>query len=347
MKILISNDGYSAFFYIRTGLARAFSACGHQVSFWNIHDKPVFDAFDEFEPDLFLGQTYNTTDQVCRAITERPHLKVIMKGADWGYLIDETDLDKYGLLAVQQQETERILKLQQETGKPDFLHIHYHADWMYGTHGHWMDRGMPVYSILTGADIFDYTGGQHMPVFECDMAFVGGYWPYKAQVINPYLLRLCYDTDYRIKLYGNAHWPVPQYCGMIDTQYVKHATASATICPCLYEPHAGDLGFDMAERPFKLLSNKCFIISNYVESMHRLLPDSIVTAKSPEEFQDKVDYYLANPDERLPFIQRGYDEVMAKHTYFHRIQQIFKLLKMEDEADKCMTTLKHIIETKL
>jgi len=88
MKILISNDGPTAFFYIRTGLARAFAAAGHQVTVWDIDKKPAYDAFDEFEPDLFLGQTYNTTPAICKLIKERPHMKVIMKAGDWGPLSD-------------------------------------------------------------------------------------------------------------------------------------------------------------------------------------------------------------------------------------------------------------------
>ena len=75
MKILISSDGPHAHYYIRLGWGRAFEASGHKVYIWDIASKPAFDAFDEFEPDLFMGQTYNLNDAVYKCIKNRPHLK--------------------------------------------------------------------------------------------------------------------------------------------------------------------------------------------------------------------------------------------------------------------------------
>jgi hypothetical protein len=327
MKILIANDGPSAFYYIRMGYARAFSAAGHQVTFWDTHNTPVHDAFDECNPDIFMGQTYNCTRTVVEAIKERPHMKVIMKAGDWGPLADTIPTDDFGVLMASKIEQQTIKDLYAETGRPDYVS---------GTHGYWVDAGIPINHHMLAADVLAYTNGQKMPQFECDLAFVGGYWPYKAQNIDTYLLSLCNNFDYRIKIFGNAHWPVAQYCGFIPDELVRHALASATICPQLHEPHSTVYGFDMSERTFKLLANKCFVISDYVEGLNKLFGDDLVMAKSPEEFKKLVDHYLANPDERQGYIDRGYNKVMDEHTYFHRCRDVFQNLGFTQHANDLM-----------
>lgn len=350
MKILIANDGPSAFYYIRTGIGRAFTAAGHQVVLWDINKKPANDAFDEFEPDIFMGQTYNMNRSTINAIKERPHMKVIMKAGDWGPLYDEIKSGDYGVLMASEPEKQMILNLHEETGKPDYVHIYYHPHFIKSTHGGWIDAGIDVHSHMLAADIFDYTNGQRVEQFESDLTFIGGYWPYKAKNINRYLIPLCQDYSYRIKIFGNTHWPVAQYCGFAPLGMEKHILASATICPQIHEPHSTTFGFDMSERTFKLLANKCFCISDYVAGLDYLFGEDecLVLTKTPEEFRERVDYFLANPDDRLGFIERGYNKVMNGHTYFHRASDIFKNLNMPYEADNLMSVYqkqrKHIDE---
>lgn len=340
MKILIANDGPTAFYYIRMGYARAFSAAGHQVVLWNINEKPANDAFDEMEPDLFLGQTYNMNRATINAIKERPHMKVIMKAGDWGPLAEEIAKEDYGVLMASPEEQARIIELYKETGRPNYVHIYYHPSFIESTHGYWKDAGIPVYSHMLAADVFDYTNGKKTEQFESDLTFIGGYWPYKARNIDDYLLTLCKDYKYRIKIFGNAHWPVAQYCGFAPQGMEKHILASATICPQLHEPHSTVYGFDMSERTFKLLANRCFCISDYVAGLDYLFGEDecLVLTKTPEEFQERIDYFLANPDDRQGYIDRGYNKVMGEHTYFHRAADMFNNLNWPSHATKMMET---------
>ena len=93
MKVMIASDGPHAHFYIRAGWAKVFQALGHEAVLWDIGSKPSFDAFDEINPDLFIGQTYNLDRGVFKCIKERPHLKVVMRAADWGSFQKEIDLE--------------------------------------------------------------------------------------------------------------------------------------------------------------------------------------------------------------------------------------------------------------
>lgn len=333
MNILIANDGPTAFYYIRLGLARAFNACGHNVIMWDIRQEPPLDMFDTVKPDIFIGQTYNMTRSLVQAIKENPQTKVIMKAGDWGPLADEIDTAVYPILKASDQEIKTVLDLHEETSKPDYVHIHYHPDYIEGTHGYWQDHGVPTESILNAADIFDYTIGSVKKEFYTDLAFVGGYWGYKAQTFDKWLLPLC--GKYQIKIFGNQAWPIPEYCGFIPNEMIKDVFASALICPNLSEPHSQVYGFDVIERPFKLLSSGAFVISDYVEGLEKLFPNGeIQFAKTPAEFKDLVDHYLQNPDQRHDLRAAGYAAVLQSHTYFHRVIQIFDSLRLPKQAQQ-------------
>lgn len=342
MRILIGNDGPHAFFYVRVGWAKAFHACGHDVAIWHINEKPVHDIFDEFNPDIFIFQSYNLNPSIIRAIEERPHLRCFMKAGEWGPYSDNIP-PFYEVLKANQQEMDNVLQLREKTGQPEFLEIYYHPDWVEKTHENWIRNGIPVHSLLLGADIFDYTNGQELPEFKTDICFVGGYWPYKSHVFDHYMLPLCGDPKLKIKIFGSNPWPVHQYCGFIQTEQTRHALASATICPNLHERHSQDFGYDINERTFKLLSNRCFVISDHVEGLKKLFNnDEIVMANNSAEFIELVNHYIQYPSERQPYIERGYKEVMTKHTYFHRCARMFELLNMPEQAQHCMNRYKEI-----
>lgn len=345
MKVLISSDSPSAHYFIRLGMARVFAAMGFDVTMWDINQKSVYDAFDEFQPDLFIGQTYNINRSLINVIKERPWIKVIMKAGDWGPQTNEIT-DEFQVLKASETEKRNTLFMKQETGKPDYVYIHYPEYAVEATHGYWIKEGVPVYSNMCAADVFDYTNGKPKPEFACDIAFVGGYWPYKAQIFDKYLIPLCDEQKYNIKIFGNGIWPVPQYCGLIDNENVKHLLASAKICPALHEPHSQKYGFDVSERVFKILANKCFCISDNVEALRHIFKEGedIIIAKNKGDFIDLVYKYLNDDDQKKIFINNGYNNIINNHTYFHRVRDILVRLNLVDQANLCEKTYENVKE---
>lgn len=339
MKILIGNDGFTAHYFQRLGLQRAFQFCGHNTVLWNINEKPVNDIFDEFEPDIFIFQTYNLTKTIINAIIERPHIKCTMKAADWSSFMDQQDIEEFHVLVASQKEIDNTFYLFEKCGQPEYVHIHYHSDYVPITHEYWIKNGIPAKSVLLAADTFEYMRGQKLPELESDICFIGGYWPYKARVLDKYLLPLC-RKDYRIKIFGNWQWPTHKYCGFLPLDMSRHAFASSIICPNLSEPHSQEFGFDIIERPYKLLLNQSFVISDYVEGLEKLYPKSIVYAKSPEEFNELIDYYIKNQNERIPFIKSGFVETVKNHTYFDRIIQTFRDFRLVEDEEKAILAKK-------
>lgn len=333
MKILIGNDSRSAHYFIRLGLSRAFTYCGHEVVIWDMQSKPALDIFSEFEPDLFIGQTFNLTRPIFKAILERPWLKVAMKAADWGSFNKTLDNEKFPILLATEEEKENIRRLKDECGKPDFVYIHYHPDYVKDTHGYWEDElGVKVVPLMSGADIFEYTCGNIRHEFKCDLGFVGGRWGYKAQSIDKFLVPLCQpNSGFRVKIFGNSNWGIPNYCGYLPDEYTKDFFASSTILPNISEPHSQVFGFDIVERPFKCAAAGRPVVSDYVEGLTKLYtPDEeMVFAKTPQEFEAKCRSLLNNEKLREKIAKAGQTKTLSEHTYFHRIKLILDELGLD------------------
>lgn len=332
--------------YVRTGWKRVFEALGHQFLFWRTDQKSAFDVFSEYEPDMYIGTTYETNRAICKNIVKRPEMKVAMFASAWGPYLNDVDLEKYPLVVVTEQEKQCIEALKKATGKPDYVFIHAHGPWLEGTMSGWSSIGVPYIGILNAADTFVYLNGKKRPELQCDLAFVGGYWGYKAGNLDRYLLPLCHPTkQYSVKIFGNQQWPVAQYLGGIDDANVPDLFASATICPNVSEPHSTDLGFDCIERIFKTLSSGGFCISDHVAEGRELFAETeLPMATDPQCFSDMIEHYLKNPAEREPIVLAGRSAVLAKHTYFHRVAQMFENFGMRQESKRCMEICKQFLK---
>tara|TARA_R100001163_G_scaffold42263_1_gene31959 strand:- start:1061 stop:2107 length:1047 start_codon:yes stop_codon:yes gene_type:complete len=337
MKILISSDGRHAHYYQRTALARAFRAAGHEASLWDCHNMSAFDAFDTFEPDIFLGQAYNLTNPLVKCIYERPHLKIGLRSGDWGDIAPDPRLN---VLYATEEQIKLLEKLKSETGQPDFVHIHYDQPAMNITHSKYKDIGIDAKSLIMCADVEEYVDSEYKDSLACDIGFVGGYWPYKGLIIDAYLTPLCDPVgNYNIKIFGNQPWTnVNQYCGVIADSDVKNLFASAKICPNLSEPHAHEYGFDINERCFKILCAGGFCISDNITSIRNIFyGNGVVFADSPSDFEYKINHYLENKEERDGISRIGKDFVLNNHTNFHRAAEVFRYFGLDKEADKMIT----------
>lgn len=325
--------------YVRTGWKRVFEALGHQFLFWSPDHKPAFDVFAEYEPDLYLGTTYETSRAVAKCIAKRPHMRVAMYASAWGPYLNDVDLKKYPLVVASDDEKRNIATLKELTGKPDFVFIHAHDRWLDGTMSGWKEAGVAYHGILNAADTFAYLAGTPRPELKCDVAFVGGYWGYKARNLDRYILPLCHpSTGLDVKIFGNQPWPVHQYLGPVEDETVKDLFASAVVCPNVSEPHSTDdgLGWDVIERPFKVLSSGGFCISDCCPEAEAIFGDDLLFVRTPAEMEELIRYYVRHPEEREKHMASGRRRVLLEHTYFDRVAEMFEHLGMESDGAKAL-----------
>ena len=81
------------------------------------------------------------------------------------------------------------------------------------------------------------------------------------------------------------------------------------------------------ERTYQILASGGFQVCDYVPKMETFFPEeSLVTAKSEKEWVFKVNYFLNNPDLRLPYIDKGM-EAVKKFSYDKIMQKLINIIK--------------------
>jgi len=97
---------------------------------------------------------------------------------------------------------------------------------------------------------------------------------------------------------------------------------------------------DVNMRVFEVMACGSFLLTNKIKGngFDELFADKkdLVVYKNNKEMLELIEYYLKNPEERERIADNGYQMVVKKHTYFHRVQSmlhyiVFKLgLKFEN-----------------
>jgi hypothetical protein len=85
---------------------------------------------------------------------------------------------------------------------------------------------------------------------------------------------------------------------------------------------------DVNMRVFEALSTKSLLLTNELPTLHHLFKDGVhlVTYKTVDEAIEKAKYYIAHESERLAIAEAGHNEVMAKHTYTHRLKTVLDIV---------------------
>lgn len=312
-----------ASYWIMQGLANALKNLGHEFYFWDASQISAFKAFSDIEPDVVFLQNYTLDEGQIKCCNNRPNTKVVMKSGFFGDFNREYK-DKFATGPFCEEthlnNTLRIKNVE--------LIFGYGLEKEYIL-GDWLKYDKKLWGFLPAADPDVYHQVPSQPEYKSDIFFCGGYWEYKSQQLN-WLLKLCYPIgQYNIKIGGNGIWPTCTYLGGVSNEEQLIYQSSATICPNLSEPHATDIpkGFEINERVFKLAACKSFVISDYVQNFTKIFnEDELILCKSCEEFKEKVDYFIKNPDERQPYIDKLHHKVMSHHTYANRVWDLLNHL---------------------
>ena len=83
-------------------------------------------------------------------------------------------------------------------------------------------------------------------------------------------------------------------------------------------------------RTFELAAMGAFQLVDRRSLMDELFgPDELATFDSPEEFYQKIDYFLANPAEREAYARRARERVLAEHTYQQRMTTLLSAMETQ------------------
>lgn len=329
MNILLSNPDGGAFYYIMRGFQLAFERLGHNVQKWDGSDKQL----REFKPNIYIGCSgwFQKIPTWCR---EQFGTLICYHANPYGTKLDRVNGGP--------DINERLDVIQMVANEhPSFVFgyfcgsdIHYWSDWKN-------HLGIDVYGIPTAADIVSFHKVEPEERFKCDLAFVGGYWPYKSITIDKYLIPAKKIFD--MKIYGWGGWGNGLSSGSIDDSDICKLFSSAKIGPCINEPHTAIYGIDIPERIFKVPICGLMAISDPSISLDKYFPTGMVPmAETTQEYIDYIRYYLDHDDERIEKANEQRRHIMEHHTYYHRIRTIFAGFNIQEEVSKINAMLDNI-----
>ncbi len=104
---------------------------------------------------------------------------------------------------------------------------------------------------------------------------------------------------------------------------------------CLNDHHEDHNKWEYVSfRIFDILASGGFCISDYNSGIKKIFGDAVPTFKTADELNRLVEYFLENPDRRLPYIAKG-RAIASKYTTLETVKQIFDLSGIPyEEPDK-------------
>lgn len=194
----------------------------------------------------------------------------------------------------------------------------------------WIQQGLKLVSLPLACDTSVYTGQTaDVPEFGCiEMAFVGGYWPYKALQFDRYLK----PYSDRLKVFGYSPWPYAGYGGQIPVYLEASLYAHARLSPSINEPHVEKMGIDINERVFKVLGSGGMTITDVTPGYRELFTgDELLVPDSINDYHDMVHDILKDEDLNRQYRERGRAAVLSRHTYAHRAKAVLDFLNQSSE----------------
>jgi hypothetical protein len=192
----------------------------------------------------------------------------------------------------------------------------------------WMKNGAKLISLPLACDTSIYTKDNpcNSKFKDVTMAFVGGYWPYKARQFDRYLK----PYEKHLTVFGYSHWPYAGYGGVISREEEPALLRQAILCPAINEPHAEILGGDICERVYKVLGSGGMCITDATHAHRDLFTDDeLVMPADLSDYHELVKKILRDESFSQRYRERGYQAVMERHTYTHRAQTILANLGIQ------------------
>jgi hypothetical protein len=169
--------------------------------------------------------------------------------------------------------------------------------------------------------------GEASPSLACDVAFVGNYREDKAKLLDAYIEPLCGWAN--VKIFGREPWPYNDYLGPVSDETLVSIYRSAKLCVNV----SSDTN-RLSERVYQILGCGTACVSNQVACGN--LP--IAMGCSPKDFLSEVTGFTRKSSagtKRLKEMQRlGREAVLAEHTYFDRVGEMFLEIGQFQEAKK-------------
>ena len=326
------------------GFKHAFEDLGHEFKTLtpNSIQKQLF---EEYKPDLFMTSmgplTFKYLDLSLIKKQKSKGMKVSVNTPFWKSPMSKFRINEAPSIS-QRKDYVRLIR----SGTYGDIYYNNCEQGDLRMEGFEKATGYEHHTVLLAADKTIATP-QNNERFKADISFIGTLLPGKKKFIEECVLPL--RKKYVLRLYG-ADWTfydralnfgnkVGQYLNIPLLRSFKKPQLSlkdersiyraSTISLNIHEDYQKQFEGDINERTFKIPISGGFEIVDNVSSLKKYFKDGedIIIAKNKKDWFEKIEYYLKNPDRRLPIIEAGKNKVMQHHTYNNRVQQIIKIYR--------------------
>ena len=163
--------------------------------------------------------------------------------------------------------------------------------------------------------------------YGCDLVTTSNMYYYRAKLLEIF-------RNYDMKIWGKSYpaWLASPLRAMYQDEYVAEeakARAFNAAKIVLNTMHYGEIeGVNC--RLFEAAGCGAFQIADWKPALPDLFEpeEEIVTFRTQQELKEKVDYYLAHPEERRDIADRAYARARREHTYEKRLEKMFEILRL-------------------
>lgn len=347
MKILYHNpfpNTLGAGRPIYNGYRNAFIDKGHEFSTLTNSDNQEM-IFSDFSPDIFITSLSKFCTEFLdyRLINNyrKRGLKVFCNTPYWKSPYSRLRFDESPGLC----KDKKIVKLIKDGLAGDFFYNSFDQTDIK-MDGFEKETGMKCMTLLLAADktLLDTPDD---PSLSCDISFIGSYLPEKRSFINRNVLPL--GKKYNLKLYSNDLTKrdrfliylqkIAQYFDITplkslkknnisfeqEINIIRHSKISLNVHGDYQRLH----GTDFNDKVFKIPLYGGFQIGDYVSTIGKYLVEGeeIVLSYNDQDWYEKIEFYMKNPEKRYSIIQKGQKKVLAEHTYHNRVDWFINLYK--------------------
>jgi spore maturation protein CgeB len=191
---------------------------------------------------------------------------------------------------------------------------------------------LPEFCIPSSLEPAGHEDSEPDEYWRCDIATAGNLYTYRAEFFS----RL---TDYDVKIWGN---PPPLWLddsaisGMVQSRYVVgrekiRAFQGAKIV--LNSLNPAEI-WGLNARTFETAGIGAFQLLDWRPGLAQLFEDGaeLVSFRTMEDLREKIDHYLAHPEEREAIAKRGHERALRDHTLERRVECVLQTLRGEAEG---------------
>lgn len=347
MRILYHIPFPQAIYAGRTifhGYKNAFTDLGHTFRTLTANDDQK-KVFAEFQPDLLMISLVSFMvkylDLKVIAKYKKRGLKVFVNLPFWKSPLSRARINEEQSLS---QNGEYIQMIRSEELGSAYYNICEPGD--QRMEGFEEATGFKQHTIPLAADQ-NVLKGEVTEKFQSDISYVGTNLPEKRWFFKKNVFPL--KKKYTLRLYGQDWTYYDQLLGWVQKfgqyfnipvlrsiQKAKLALedeakiyASSIISINVHEQYQRQFGGDCNERTFKIPLCNGFEITDDVACIHKYFKvgEEIIVAENEKDWIEKINFYIKNPEKRLPIIQAGKARVLKDHTYHQRVKKLLLIFE--------------------